>query len=209
MGIGAVIVAAGMSSRMDDFKPMLKVGALSMLRQICANFQQAEVFPVVLVTGFRGDELEKHIAGSGVICVHNKNYAATQMFDSAKIGFQYIADKCARVFFTPVDIPLFTADTLRKLSACDGEAVKPIRNGKTGHPILLSHETILKLLWCESPDGLRGALSACCDKIITVEVDDEGILYDADTPEDYSRLLDHHDRHLLRPQFANKRSKKL
>jgi CTP:molybdopterin cytidylyltransferase MocA len=198
MGIGAVIVAAGMSSRMGDFKPMLKVGTTSMLQHICANLQQAGIFPIVLVTGFRGDELEQLVARSGVICVRNANYATTQMFDSAKIGFEYIADKCDRVFFTPADIPLFTADTLKKLSACAGKVIKPIHNGKTGHPILLAHETMVKLLSLDNTDGLRGALSVCCDKITTVEVDDEGVLYDADTPEDYSRLLDRRSRRLLR-----------
>lgn len=46
---GAVIVAAGMSSRRGDFKPLLRIGAISMVQRIIANFQQAGVSPIVLL----------------------------------------------------------------------------------------------------------------------------------------------------------------
>jgi CTP:molybdopterin cytidylyltransferase MocA len=191
MGIGAVIAAAGMSQRMGDFKPLMPVGQASMLQQICANFESVGVAPIVLVTGFRSDELEQHVAERGVICVHNEHFATTQMFDSLKIGLAYITGKCDRVFFTPADTPLFTVDTLKKLAASEGEVIKPSCNGKRGHPILLAPATVTKLLACENTEGLRGALRVCCDQITLVEVEDEGILYDADTPEDYCRLLVH------------------
>ena len=90
MKTGAVIVAAGMSSRMGDFKPMLKMGSISIVQRIIANFQHADVFPIVVVTGFRADELEKHISKLGVISVRNNSYEETEMFDSAKLGFDFI-----------------------------------------------------------------------------------------------------------------------
>lgn len=200
MRTGAVIVAAGMSSRMGDFKPMLKIGAISMVQRVIANYQQAGVFPIVLVTGYRGDELKKHVAGTGVICVHNEAYAATEMLDSAKLGFSYIADKCDRTFFSPVDVPLFTVNTAAKLKRADAAVVKPVHKGRHGHPILLSARVLPELLSAEAEGGLRRVIDAVCGgNIATVEVDDEGILLDADTPEDYSRLVERHNRQLLRP----------
>jgi len=200
MQTGAVIVAAGMSSRMGDFKPMLKIGAISMVQRIIANFQQAGVFPIVLVTGYRGAELKKHVAGTGVICVRNEDYATTQMFDSAKIGFSYITDKCDRTFFTPVDIPLFTVSTILRLMETDAAIAKPVCRGADGHPILLSCRILPQLLEMQDDGGLRKALEICCgDDIATVEVNDGGILLDADTPADYGDLVDRHNRQLLRP----------
>jgi molybdate transport repressor ModE-like protein len=199
MRIGAVITAAGMSSRMGDFKPLLKIGLISMIQRIVANFQQARVFPIVIVTGFRGGELEKHISKSGVIFVRNDNYEQTQMFDSAKIGFSYIMDKCDRVFFTPVDIPLFKVDTVKKLMTANVPVAKPVCRGAEGHPIILACSLLPQLLALDCDQGLRRALSLCCDEIQTVEVDDEGILIDADTPADYHRLLECHNRQMLRP----------
>jgi len=200
MRTGAVIVAAGMSSRMGDFKPMMKIGAISMVQRVIANYQQAGVFPIVLVTGYRGDELKKHVARTGVICVHNDAYAATEMLDSAKLGFSYIADKCDRTFFSPVDVPLFTVNTVVKLMQADAAVVKPAYRGRKGHPILLKACVLPQLLSAEAEGGLRRVIDAVCGgDIAAVEVDDEGVLLDADTPEDYSRLVERHNRQLLRP----------
>lgn len=190
MKTGAVIAAAGMSSRMGGFKPLLKIGGIPMVQRIIASFQQGGVFPIVLVTGFRGAELEKHIATTGVICVRNENYAHTQMFDSARIGFSYIVDKCDRTFFTPADIPLFSANTILRLMECGGPVVKPVYQGTGGHPILLSCSVLPKLMAAEGGGGLNEAIGRCCGSIETVEVGDEGVLRDADTPEDYRRLIE-------------------
>ena len=109
MQIGAVIVAAGMSSRMGDFKPMLNIGSISIAQRIVATFHQAGVDRIVVITGYNAQQLERHLSNSGLIFLRNVDYETTQMFDSAKIGLRYLQDKCDRILFTPVDIPLFTA----------------------------------------------------------------------------------------------------
>ena len=52
MNIGAVIVAAGRSSRMGDFKPMLNIGSISIAQRIIATFHQADVTKIAMVTGY-------------------------------------------------------------------------------------------------------------------------------------------------------------
>ena len=104
MQTGALIVAAGMSSRMGEFKPMLNIGEISIAQRVVATFQQAGVEKIVMVTGHNAMELERHLARSGVIFLRNEKYRTTQMFDSACIGLAYLRDKCGRVLFTPVDI---------------------------------------------------------------------------------------------------------
>ena len=47
--IGAVIVAAGMSSRMGDFKPMLNIGAISIAQRIVATLRQAGAQHIVYI----------------------------------------------------------------------------------------------------------------------------------------------------------------
>ena len=115
MEIGAVIVAAGMSSRMGDFKPMLSIGEISVAQRVVATLRQAGAERVVVVTGYNADELERHLARSGAVFVRNENYRTTEMFDSALIGLKYMSGKCGRILFTPVDVPLFTAATVRRL----------------------------------------------------------------------------------------------
>ncbi len=199
MKTGAVIVAAGMLSCMGDFKPMLKIGAISMAKRIIANFKRAGVFPIVVVTGFRGKELEKHVAKTGVICVRNDNFASSEMFDSAKIGFNYIADKCDRTFFSPVDVPLFTLNTVLKLMDSHAPIVKPVCKGESGHPILLSRDILPVLIAAKSDKGLEKAIQDSCWQVEMVDVEDEGVVQDADTPDDFAWLVDQHNRQLFRP----------
>ena len=113
MQTGAVITAAGMSSRMGDFKPMLNIGSISIAQRVVATLRQAGVGKIVMVTGYQALQLERHLAGNGIVFLRNEQYETTQMFDSVKIGLSYIQDKCDRVLFTPEDIPLFTAETVR------------------------------------------------------------------------------------------------
>ena len=121
--IGAVIVAAGLSSRMGDFKPMLTMGSISVSKRIIATLRHAGVERIVVVTGYRADDLEHHLARSGVLFFRNENYRTTDMFHSACIGLRYLIASCDRILFTPVDVPLFTSETVRQLLNRDGDYI--------------------------------------------------------------------------------------
>lgn len=192
--VGAVVAAAGLSSRMGDFKPMLPLGAESFVRRVIKTFRKAGVFHIVLVTGHRGEELERHVDGLGVVCLRNEAYDRTEMFDSARLGLSYFAGRCSRLFFTPADVPLFTHLTVRKLLEAEGALIVPVCAGRRGHPILLSSSLIPPLLADGGEGGLRGALERCAAYETPVEVSDGGILRDADTPAAYRALLDYHAR---------------
>ena len=202
MTTGALIVAAGMSSRMGDFKPMLNIGSITIAQRVVATFQQAGVDKIVMVTGFNATALERHLAGNGVVFLRNENYETTHMFDSARIGLDYLKDKCDRVLFTPVDIPLFTAATVQALLASSAPLAAPVCEGETGHPTMIASELIPALLADSGEGGLRGAFERCGVQTELVPVEDRGILHNADTPEDYRALLAYHNEQLVRPVLS-------
>ena len=199
MQTGALIVAAGMSSRMGQFKPMLSIGSISVAQRVVATLNQAGVSRIVMVTGYNATMLERHLAGNGIIFLRNEHYETTQMFDSVKIGLSYLQDKCDRVLFTPVDVPLFTAKTVRTILETDAPLVVPVCAGEQGHPILISSALIPEILSDSGEMGLRGALDRCSAPWLQVEVEDLGTIQDADTPEDFSKLLEYHNSQLVRP----------
>ena len=199
MQTGAVIVAAGMSSRMGDFKPMLNIGSISIAQRVVATFQQAGVEKIVMVTGYNATALEKHLANNGIVFLRNEEYEHTQMFESAKIGLRYMQDKCDRVLFTPVDIPLFTAATVHRLLESGAELACPVCQGETGHPILIASRFIDAILEDSGEGGLRGALDRCGAVMEQIPVSDLGVLHDADTPQDFKALLRYHNEQLVRP----------
>ena len=199
MQTAALIVAAGMSSRMGDFKPMLSIGSITIAQRVVATFHQAGILRIVMVTGFNAVTLERHLSGSGVIFLRNEAYETTQMFDSVKIGLEYLKGKCGRVLFTPVDIPLFTAGTVRALLDSGAALACPVCQGETGHPILIASSLFDRILADSGEQGLKGAVERCGTVMEKIPVDDPGTLHDADTPADYSALVDYHNSQLVRP----------
>ena len=199
MEIGALIVAAGMSRRMGEFKPMLSIGSISVAQRVIATLSQAGVSKIVMVTGYNAPILERHLAGNGLIFLRNEDYENTQMFDSVKIGLEYLHNKCDKVLFTPVDVPLFTARTVKTILDSGAPLACPMCEGKQGHPILIANELIPEILADCGEHGLKGAMDRCSVPLLRIDVEDFGTIHDADTPEDFSQLLDYHNSQLVRP----------
>lgn len=202
MQIGALIVAAGMSTRMGEFKPMLSIGSISVAQRVIATLSQAGVSKIVMVTGYNATILERHLAGNGIIFLRNNDYENTQMFDSVKIGLRYLQDKCDKVLFTPVDVPLFTAKTVKSILDSGGPLAVPMCEGQQGHPILIANELIPEILNDCGEMGLKGAMDRCSVPLLRVNVDDPGTIHDADTPEDFSQLVEYHNSQLVRPVIS-------
>ncbi|WP_058484968.1 nucleotidyltransferase family protein [Defluviitalea phaphyphila] len=189
MKIGGLIVAAGLSSRMKDFKPMMKIGERSIIKRIILTFKKAKIDPIVIVTGFKANELESHLSDTDVICIRNENYRTTEMFDSVKIGLRYLKNRCEKILFTPCDIPLFSDESIKKLIESNELLAKPVYNSIGGHPILIDCSLIYSILSYSGDGGLKNAINSTNIPIKKIEVNDKGILLDADTKEDYENLL--------------------
>ncbi len=199
METGALIVAAGMSKRMGQFKPMLSIGAISVAQRVIATLQQSGVSKIVMVTGYNATMLERHLSGNGIIFLRNADYETTQMFDSVKIGLDYLKDKCDQILFTPVDVPLFTARTARAILESGAELACPMCEGRQGHPILIAARLVPEIMNDCGEQGLKGAMDRCSVPLRRIEVEDPGTIHDADTPEDYTALLEYHNSQLVRP----------
>lgn len=188
MKYAAVIAAAGLSSRMRDFKPLLCLGDKTIIAQVVQSFRAVGVEEIVVVTGYRSDVLQKHLDALGVRGVENLRFAETKMYDSLCLGLRALPEGYDRIFLTPGDVPLVREETLRAMLAVDAAAIRPVCQGESGHPILVTREVAQTLLTYQGGGGLRGALDALGPSVVDVTVDDVGITLDADTPEDLKRL---------------------
>lgn len=200
MKTGAVIAAAGMSTRMGQFKQLMKIGGLTIVERVVMNFQQAEIEEVAVVTGFCAEQVEKVLCHRKVTCIRNEDYETTQMFESVKIGLEYMKERCDQVFFCPADVPVFTEETLRNLTEQKGSIVMPIYKRKHGHPVRIHSSLIPSILKYQGEGGLRGALNSLGIEMISVQVRDEGTIIDADIPPDYQHLIEIYNTRLMQMQ---------
>ncbi len=194
-----IIVSAGRTSRRNEANPLLKVGSISVVKRIVLTFQLVGISPIVVIAGYQAEEIEHHLADYGVIFLRNQYYETSQMFDSAKIGLDFLQKKCDQVIFTPVNIPMFTPETIQRMINCNEKLLSPSYNGKTGHPLLISSELIPKILEYDGNMGMRGAIKNIGVQRKWMDVDDEGILHDTDDIDRLDQLSKKHNQHILHP----------
>lgn len=185
---GAVILAAGLSSRMHDFKPLLKLGNSTIIMRVIENLKQAGADPVIIVAGYKADDLMDYLWPLDIMFVRNEDYAHSQMFDSVKLGISRAAGMCDRILITPADVPLIGRETFKKVMECPGPMVRPVCGGRPGHPVLADASLVPRLCAYVGAGGLRAAMESLELPIMEVQVEDEGIYLDADTPQDYMYL---------------------
>ncbi|MGH0054449.1 MAG: nucleotidyltransferase family protein, partial [Sphaerochaetaceae bacterium] len=157
-------------------RPTLKLGNISVVQQIVLTFQQAGVFPIVVVTGVEASEVKYSLSGRGVVFLYNEAYQDPELFDSVRIGLEFLKNISERIVFAPVNVPLFSPGTLWMLLAAQGDIIIPSYNHKGGHPIVVANNTIPNILSYQGNEGLRGALGTMEERKRWVNVSDAGIL---------------------------------
>ena len=187
--LSAVVLAAGHSSRMGSLKPLLDLGGRTLLARAVSAFTSIGVEDVIVVTGYRGDEVAAAAEDLGARPVANPRYDAG-MYTSVQAGVAAV-ERGRRLFLLPVDCPLVRPETVGRLAragAAGAEVVLPVHGGIPGHPPLLAPELRDAILAAEPPGGLRELLTGRPAPALRVDVDDPGVLHDADTAADLKAL---------------------
>lgn len=202
-----VILAAGASSRMGKFKPMLPVFDTTCIKKIINNMKAVDIEDIYVVTGYNGRELERHLLEDDVICIRNKRFYETEMLESLKLAIAALNPNIDRILMTPVDIFMVSQESYYKLLSEDGDIVRAVYEGKCGHPVLLERKVFPIVLSSNSGGGLRKIIRNPKLNVRYLELDDEAILMDADTMDDYRRMLSYaedggSDFKKLRPELC-------
>lgn len=183
-----LLVAAGKSSRMGCFKPLMDLAGMPLIDHTLDAFRTVDIKETVVVLGYLGHELEAHFSNRDIKLLHNPRYAETEMIDSLQIGLRYLQHKCDRIFIMPSDMPLVQPFTIEVLSGhkTDKPLVQPDYHGRHGHPILVSAACIPTILQFHGEGGLRAALNGFEKE--SIDIPDPGIKMDADTPEAFAQI---------------------
>lgn len=191
--IVALILAAGFSSRMERFKPLLPVGGAPLIERTIARFLQAGFDDVRVVVGHRATEMIPVVTRLGARPIVNEDYPLG-MYSSVRAGVRTLGGKEDAFFLLPGDCLLSSPETLAKMAFVflGGKAgiLHPTFGGKRGHPPLISAAYRKTILAHEPFGGLKALLADHGDDAAEIEVDDAGILVDLDTPQEYRKLLE-------------------
>lgn len=194
----AIILAAGLSSRMGDFKPLMKLKQKTVIENLIDSVIEAEIDQIIIVLGFRGKDLENHIKNNykydlkKISFVYNENYKETDMLTSIKIGIRNL-NYCDGFYIIPGDMPAIKKDTFiilkNSMINTKSEVVFATLDGYKKHPPLIAFDFKDNILNYEGEGGLRGIWEIYNININYVSVKDYGCVIDIDTQKDYEELI--------------------
>jgi len=189
--VGAVIPAAGYSSRMGALKPLLPFGSSTAVEIAADLFLRSGIRDVIVVVGYRAGEIVPVLDARGIRWVLNRRYGAG-MFSSVLAGVRCLGPDICAFFVLPVDLPGVRSETVGVLLDVyrrnPHSVIRPRFGNRGGHPPLVPVCCVPRDIPADLPGGLRTLLHRYRGSAIDVEVPDEGVIGNCNTPEDYRRF---------------------
>lgn len=179
--MGAILLAAGLGSRMGGAKLAMAVGGVPVLARTVWSVRQAGL-PLLLVTGAHARAVCAVVGDLPM--VHAESFALG-MAESLKAGLRAAPADWDAALVVLGDMPFVRPETLRALSealAGGAPAVAPVHEGRRGNPAGFSRGVWPRLMGLQGDSGARALLDQLA--AVLVEIDDPGIHRDIDRPED-------------------------
>lgn len=186
--ITALILAAGQSKRMGKPKMLLPWGETTVLGKVIATFKAVGADDIFVITGGDRERVEA-LVGNSVRTVFNPDFARGDMLSSVQVGLAELKVGVEAVLIGLGDQPQvqersvrLVIDEYRKSRA---SIVVPSFQMRRGHPWLVARSHWDEILDMRFPKSLRNFLKNHSNEIHYVEINNNSILQDLDTLEDY------------------------
>lgn len=194
LSICGLVLAAGFSSRMKQFKPLMKINDKSFIQTVVEK-SITVCDKIIVVTGFNSELIANHIAGfspqllSRIILANNSQFERG-MFSSLQTGLKFCLDS-DWVLYHFVDQPVLPIEFYKNFIAqIDNKYnwIQPKYNERKGHPLLLSRDTVNKVLDAPETSTLRELkINFPNQKLWNCKYNE--IFYDFDTPQNLEEYI--------------------
>lgn len=194
--IPAIVLAAGLSTRMGRSKALLAVDDRdTFLSRIVRTFLAAGIDDVIVVLGHQAERVAEAFMGSNLSArlIVNADYQSGQL--SSVVAGLSVVDRpgVAAALVTLVDVPLVTAATIRavveRYRQTHAPIVRPTSAGRHGHPVLIDRALFDALRHADPVHGIRPIVRTHASAAGDVPVDDAGAFLDVDTPGEYDAVI--------------------
>jgi len=189
--ITAIILAAGQSRRMGQPKMLLPWGEITVLETVMAAYKAAGVEDVLVVTGGVREQVEALIEDSART-LFNPRYAEGEMLSSVQAGLAELKPGIEAALIGLGDQPQVQERSVRfvvnEYHKSGASIVVPSFQMRRGHPWLVARFHWNEILEMRSPASLRDFLNHHANEIHYVKSDNDSILQDLDTPDDYLKF---------------------
>ncbi len=193
----ALIPACGKSTRMGRPKLALPLGDQSVLELVVRALREAGVDRILVVVGPHVPELVPlaEAARAHVLLLTDET---PDMRATVEAGLRWVEEQWHPEaddawLLVPGDHPTLEAGVVRQLLKAHAQhpsysIVIPTNQGKRGHPTLIAWRHVQGIRQRSPGEGLNVYLRYHAVHTLELALDDEAIVSDMDTPEDYQRL---------------------
>ncbi len=196
--ISALILAAGESRRMGkQNKLLLPIGGEALLVKLVTSVCASDVGQVLVVIGHEAEKIRRELNELPLNFVYNPNFSEG-MTTSIKHGVKVISHECDGLLICLGDMPFINTSEINKLIHAyvknrikgKGLIVVPVFKRQRGNPVLFSIEFRNDILDHKKESGCKEVIMKNSDSVMEIEMDDENMLLDVDTMEDYQSVSD-------------------
>jgi len=196
--ISGIIIAAGSSQRMGTPKALLKIGEKTFLQHIVETLHSARIIDVVIVIGAEAEKIQKTLTWFDGKVVVNDEWQKGQL-SSIITGLNALdltksePEEIHGAIICPADHPLLTqsllVDLLQGYWLSKKRIIIPIHRGKRGHPVIFDRELFDDIRNAPLDIGARAVVRNHEQEVHEVDVNDEGVLINIDSPDDYKKYI--------------------
>lgn len=194
--IAAVLLAAGESRRMGEpNKLLLTVQGRPLVRRTAQVLLASRICDMVAVLGHEAEEVRGILEDLPLEVVVNEDYAQGQM-TSVYRGLQALTGDYDGVMIALADQPVIEARDIDAIIEAfgrprSGSVLVPTYRGQRGNPIVLAYAHREAILSGGRNLGCRRFIEKNPELVTTLEMDNDHVVVDLDTPEEYMRLTGH------------------
>ena len=195
-GIGAVVLAAGASTRIGIPKQLLQFRGQTFLRRAASVALEAGCRPVVVVTGANAAACRESLRGFDVLEAENQRWESG-MSSSVRVGIEALVTanpRIAAIVLMLCDQPFVTRDVIVGLVRAHYETgcsiVASQYGGSYGVPALFGKAHFAELGTLEGAAGAKQVIQKHLEKVHLLPFPEGEI--DVDTPDDFARLQSTH-----------------
>lgn len=194
--LAAIVLAAGLSSRMKENKLLLPWKNSTVIGWVVSQLVKAGMRRIFVVTGRDANDVESLTSFPGVKHIYNKLYADGEMLHSLRAGLKMLPGEVDAALVVLGDQPQIEIEIIQLVARAfednpNCKLILPSFQNRRGHPWIVARELWDEIISMEPPDNLRTFLQRYSGEITYVLVNTTTIFADIDTPQDYQESLKH------------------
>jgi molybdenum cofactor cytidylyltransferase len=203
--VSAIVLAAGMSTRMGQNKLLLNFRDKPLIVHAVDTLLASEIDEVIVVLGHEAekvrDQLERSIGlankaapGKPVRLVQNSDYQ-NGLSTSVRTGVEAVSRQANGIMIYLADQPLLEPEDLNRIVAGFAAAkeinksiVVPFFRGERGNPVILEASLRVAILGIVGDVGCKGVIKRYPEKVYVIEMDNDHVVRDVDDIQAYEGL---------------------